>query len=127
MTINEIARLADVSISTVSKIMNHKDQNITAGTREKVLQIAKEYNYVPYASARSASVSKTFLLGVLMPDLSQCGKLLGRETGLPRHTLQQPGRCGNRTQTYLRPVQGKGGRCDLGARVHGKSFPTKVF
>jgi len=65
MTINEIARLADVSISTVSKIMNHKDQNITAGTREKVLQIAKEYNYVPYASARSASVSKTFLLGVL--------------------------------------------------------------
>ncbi len=76
MTINEIARLADVSISTVSKIMNHKDQNITAGTREKVLQIAKEYNYVPYASARSASVSKTFLLGVLMPDLSQCGKLL---------------------------------------------------
>lgn len=76
MTINEIASLAGVSISTVSKIMNHKDQNITAETREKVLQIAKEYNYVPYASARSASTSKTFLLGVLMPDLYQRGRLL---------------------------------------------------
>lgn len=76
MTISEIARLAGVSISTVSKIMNHKDQNITPETREKVLQIAKEYNYVPYAFAQNASASKTFLLGVLMKDCQQHGRLL---------------------------------------------------
>ena len=50
MTIKEIAKLAGVSISTVSKIMNNKDESISAETRENVLRIAKEYNYKPYAS-----------------------------------------------------------------------------
>ena len=50
MTIREIAQLAGVSVSTVSKIMNGKDDSIRAETREHVLQIAKEYNYKPYAS-----------------------------------------------------------------------------
>ena len=76
MTISEIAKLADVSISTVSKIMNHKDQNITAETRERVLRIAKEYNYIPYAFAQNASASKTFLLGVLLKDCFRYGRLL---------------------------------------------------
>ena len=47
MTIKEIAKLAGVSISTVSKIMNNKDESISAETRENVLRIAKEYNYKP--------------------------------------------------------------------------------
>ena len=37
MTINEIAKLAGVSASTVSKIMNNKDSSISAETREHVL------------------------------------------------------------------------------------------
>ena len=44
MTIKEIAQLSGVSISTVSKIMNHKDEHISPETRDKVLSIAKEYN-----------------------------------------------------------------------------------
>lgn len=35
MTIKEIAQLADVSISTVSKIVNNKDVNINAETRNR--------------------------------------------------------------------------------------------
>lgn len=76
MTIKEIAKLADVSISTVSKIMNHKDYNITPETREKVLSIAKEYNYSPYSFVRNASASKTFLIGVLLQDCCLQGRLL---------------------------------------------------
>lgn len=53
MTINEIAKLAGVSASTVSKIMNNKDSSISAETREHVLQIAKEYHYKPYASVNN--------------------------------------------------------------------------
>ena len=46
MTIKEFALLAGVSVSTVSKIMNGKDASISARTREHVLKLAKEYNYV---------------------------------------------------------------------------------
>lgn len=76
MTIKEIAALANVSISTVSKIMNGKDQNINAKTRSKVLKIVKEYNYAPYSAARNSSTSKTFCLGLLGSGLSQSGELL---------------------------------------------------
>ena len=76
MTIKEIAQLSGVSISTVSKIMNHKDEHISPETREKVLSIAKEYNYSPYAFARNTSISKSFLLGVLLRSEPNYGKLL---------------------------------------------------
>ena len=48
MTINDIAKLAGVSISTVSKIINGKDSGIKTETREHVLHIVKEYRYKPY-------------------------------------------------------------------------------
>ena len=49
MTIKEIAQLAGVSISTVSKIVNGKDANINTETRNRVLKIVKEYNTPPMA------------------------------------------------------------------------------
>ncbi|MFR3184097.1 MAG: PfkB family carbohydrate kinase [Ruminococcus sp.] len=76
MTIKEIAQLSGVSISTVSKIMNHKDEHISPKTRDKVLSIAKEYNYSPYAFAMNTSTSKSFLLGVLLRSEEKSGKLL---------------------------------------------------
>lgn len=65
MTIKELAQLAGVSISTVSKIMNHKDASISAETRERVLRIAKEFNYSPYSSTINSG-GKTFTIGVLV-------------------------------------------------------------
>lgn len=69
MTIKEIARLAGVSISTVSKIMNNKDESISADTREHVMKIIKEYNYRPYASS-IAPANKTFFIGVILRTAS---------------------------------------------------------
>lgn len=71
MTIKEIAQLAGVSISTVSKIVNGKDKSINAATRERVLKIVKDYHYVPYAAAKAATQAKTFLVGVLINHMSQ--------------------------------------------------------
>ncbi|MCI8416053.1 MAG: LacI family DNA-binding transcriptional regulator [Lachnospiraceae bacterium] len=65
MTIKEIAQLAGVSTSTVSKIMNHKDSSISAETKERVLRIVKEFNYTPYSNALLNN-SHSFLLGVLL-------------------------------------------------------------
>ena len=55
MTIKEIAQLAGVSISTVSKIVNGKDANINTETRNRVLKIVKEYNYTPYGTVKNTS------------------------------------------------------------------------
>ncbi|MCI8770362.1 MAG: LacI family DNA-binding transcriptional regulator [Lachnospiraceae bacterium] len=65
MNIKEIAKLAGVSASTVSKIVNQKDESISSETRERVLKIVKEYNYTPYASA-IVPTQKTWILGILL-------------------------------------------------------------
>lgn len=65
MNIKDIAQLAGVSTSTVSKIVNQKDESISRETRERVLKIVKEYNYTPYAAA-TASLVKTWILGILL-------------------------------------------------------------
>jgi len=70
MTINEIAKLAGVSISTVSKVINNKDSGVNSQTREHVLNIVKEYNYRPYYAKNIASGdTKSFLLGVVFSTL----------------------------------------------------------
>lgn len=76
MTIKEIAKLAGVSISTVSKIVNNKDQNINSETRNRVLKIVKEYNYTPYGTVKNISTAKTFLIGVLLNDMNSSGRML---------------------------------------------------
>lgn len=65
MTIKEIAKLAGVSIATVSKIMNNKDEAINTKTREKVLEIVKKYNYTPYGLLKQNSEGYSFLLAVI--------------------------------------------------------------
>lgn len=65
MNIKDIAKLAGVSPSTVSKIMNKKDESISQETREHVLKIVNEYNYVPYAGSRKLP-KNTGLIGILM-------------------------------------------------------------
>lgn len=66
MTIKDIAKIANVSPSTVSKIVNGKHDNISDETRERVLKIVKEYNYAPYAHTLATTTSKTFLFGILL-------------------------------------------------------------
>lgn len=66
MTIKEIAQLAGVSISTVSKIVNKKDDNINPETRNRVLEIVKQYNYTPYGTVKTISAPKRFVIGVLL-------------------------------------------------------------
>lgn len=68
MTIKEIAQIAGVSTSTVSKIMNGKDTSIRLETREKVLNIAKEYQYVPYSGVRLGLATKNFMIGAVLGD-----------------------------------------------------------
>ena len=89
MTIKEIAKLAGVSISTVSKIVNNKDANIHPETRNRVLKIVKEYNYTPYGTVKNISTAKTFILGILLKNLAGCEPVLA---GII-HKAQEKGYC----------------------------------
>lgn len=95
MNIRELAQLAGVSASTVSKIMNNKDSSISPSTRERVLQIAKQYNYQSYSSLiekgtttltlgvvfRSASTMNLTLDGILNAAQNAGYTILLRESG----------------------------------------------
>lgn len=70
LTIKDIARIAEVSTATVSMILNNKDGNISAVTREKVLRIVKENNYIPNTMARSLVTRKTKTIGLVIPDIA---------------------------------------------------------
>ena len=64
MNIKDIAQLAGVSTSTVSKIVNHKDASITAATRDRVLELVRKYHYTPYGSSKPSTT--TWRIGVLL-------------------------------------------------------------
>jgi ribokinase len=76
MKIKDIAELAGVSISTVSKIINNKDDNINIDTRNRVLKIVKEYNYTPYGENRKYKNTKTFIIGVLLQKIPKSNSLI---------------------------------------------------
>jgi ribokinase len=72
MNIKDIAKLAGVSITTVSMVINKKDKEISHETREKVLQVIKQYNFMPYAKARRTYNAKSGIIGIVVPESTGC-------------------------------------------------------
>lgn len=65
----ELAKVANVSIATISRVFSNSDL-VNPQTREKVLKIAKEINYVPNYSARGLKNNKSNLIGVVVSDIN---------------------------------------------------------
>ncbi|OGC02195.1 hypothetical protein A2V82_09180 [candidate division KSB1 bacterium RBG_16_48_16] len=68
INIHEIARRAGVSIATVSRALNNNGA-VREETRQKILQIAQEFNYKPNPIARGLSTRQTDTIGVILPEL----------------------------------------------------------
>jgi LacI family transcriptional regulator, galactose operon repressor len=68
-TMLDIAKDLNVSVVTVSKVLSNKG-NISAATRERVLQRAKELNYQKNWIASSLVTRRTFTIGLLLPDFT---------------------------------------------------------
>jgi len=66
-TINDVARLAGVSIKTVSRVFNQAP-NVRGETRGRVISAAETLNYHPNLSARQLASKRTFLVGMLYDD-----------------------------------------------------------
>ncbi len=71
ITIKDIARIANVSVATVSLVLNDKPSRISPATRDKIKKIAKEHNYVPNMAARGLVGSATNTIGVIISDLGE--------------------------------------------------------
>lgn len=71
-TIKDIASEADVSIATVSKVLNNYS-DISPKTRKKVMEIVREKNFRPNANARSLIMNKSFSIGVFFKDHQNSG------------------------------------------------------
>ena len=67
--IQDVARLAGVSTTTVSRVLNNRGY-ISEETREKVNKAMKELNYFPNDVARSLFNKRTNLIGVILPTVS---------------------------------------------------------
>ena len=66
LNIDDIARLAFVSRSVVSRVLNNRP-NVSDEARERVLKIIEEYNYRPSATARSLATDRTYEISILAP------------------------------------------------------------
>ena len=68
-TIKDVAKRADVSISTVSNALNGLS-NVSDETRERVLKAASELNYFPNINAQLLKTRKTNNLGIFLPNIN---------------------------------------------------------
>lgn len=125
-TLREVARLADVSTATVSRVINGLDDGYADQTRQRVQQAIESLGYSPNIAARTMKTRRTGTIGVLLPDLSSMFTariLQGIETSasqaglnvLVSHTESN----GRRTMEYLRIMHEK--------RVDGLVFVSETL
>ncbi|MGX6962224.1 catabolite control protein A [Vagococcus xieshaowenii] len=69
ITIYDVAREANVSMATVSRVVNG-NPNVKPVTRKKVLEVIDRLDYRPNAVARGLASKKTTTVGVIIPDIS---------------------------------------------------------
>ncbi len=70
-TIVDVARLAKVHPSTVSRVLNDRPGlTLRPETRARVIEISKRLDYRPSAVARSLRLRRTLTLGMLVPDIA---------------------------------------------------------
>lgn len=69
ITIKDIAKIANVSVSTVSRVINH-DPTVADSTEKRVQKIIKENNYQPSRIARGMVSKKMNMVAVVVSDIT---------------------------------------------------------
>ncbi len=68
-TIEDVAKRANVSIATVSRVINRQG-GVRAKTEARILTAIEELNYIPNAVARSMVKKTTKTIGIIIPDVN---------------------------------------------------------
>ncbi len=69
-TIKEIARMAEVSTTTVSNVLNGKPGAASEAKAKEIFNLAKELSYTPNAFAKSLKQQKSNSIGIITEDLT---------------------------------------------------------
>lgn len=70
VTIYEVAGKANVSLATVSRVLNYPEK-VKTSTRERVMVVINELGYRPNAIARGLASRKSTFIGIVVPDFSR--------------------------------------------------------
>lgn len=68
-TIKDVAQLAGVSVSTVSRALSNR-VFVEESTKQRVLQAAKELNYHPSVVAKALREGRSYVLALMVPDIN---------------------------------------------------------
>ena len=88
MNIKEIAKLAGVSVATVSRVINN-NPNVSSASKEKVLSVMAENNYTPNLFARGLNTKSINTVGILCPDIGDVNH--ARTVSSLEHSLRDRG------------------------------------
>lgn len=69
LTVYDIAKMAGVSVATVSRVLNNSDR-VAESTKEKIKTIIDKYDFKPNEVARSLCKKETKLIGSVLPDIT---------------------------------------------------------
>lgn len=67
-TLHDVAKVAGVSIATVSNVLNNKSTELGKKTRQKVLDAIDKLHYEPNQFARSLKTGQSNLIVFIVPD-----------------------------------------------------------
>ena len=109
LTINDIARLAQVSKKTVSRVIN-KSPLVTEETRTKVEAVIRKHDFEPNPQARGLALRRAFLIGLVYDNpnpnyvVNMQNGVLDALEGTPFELVVRP--CDRRSPTFLDQVRG---------------------
>lgn len=69
-TIKDIARIANSSIATVSRVLNNTDYPVSPELKERILKVAQEINYKPNIYGKMLKGGQSREIGLLIPNIS---------------------------------------------------------
>lgn len=69
VTLQDIAKAADVSVSTVSRVLSNSKHPLNDETRQRILQIAQQMGYTPNLLARSLRKEQSFSVGIVVDNI----------------------------------------------------------
>lgn len=70
VTIQDVARAAGVSVSTISRVLNNKD-DVAPETTEKVRRVMQELNYTASLAAKSMRSRTSKVIGLILPEVTE--------------------------------------------------------
>ena len=97
LTIVEVAKKANVSVATVSRVMNG-NYPVKAETKKRVLEVIQELNYIPNMQARELTQKKSATIGVVVPSINNMffpEVITGIENSLKLNSLSLVLACSN--------------------------------